>query len=529
MVFFQGYKGVFKDYNDKEYNVNLPSTRDALYFRPSLVKEITKWIKTDNAKRHKKDESLQLDVETKLTQRYHQIWRDAHLPEVKKLLQASYGLITKIVNTCSNEKSETEFKSADTSDSRIDKAGAFIDDIPPFDITLINKRINIGKNTNVVKAIEMLCEFHNGIRTAAQNYYNIKTTDLKLEHNKKPEDSNKPGFMDELSRFQDKVPPILENLYHETSYAAEFNLIGQNLTELRDHINFAMHISRTDAQMKQMSTAKSAEAILPLDHPEVLAQFNRSLYAWVKNLTPEKFAAVINKTIEHYEGGISLTRYRGPEVKEYLKESVHLPNDRRLAFILATAPAEFGALNKDLIRYLTDDMLKDGVYLPSVRSAVDNKTFKVEKNLTTYIQSTIAYAKANYDLRTIAELKQASFFSAMYNWIDELPDDVFTKMIGDTTVEYERRRKKAWKLPMFSSAPLRSDEVNRHLDSIQHESKAKLVALIFANGADVSTYNPVLFHKIMEMMQKDLSANRDKYKDTGHDIIRKYEKETYKA
>lgn len=491
------------------YGVTLPATYSALYQKPSFYKTIEKWVEEQNKTLYAdENETLQYNL-LELQQRYHQIWRDAYAPSLDELLQQCYKLTNKILYQVSQQAEVAEVKGKKASDDSLTSAWEMIGAMPELSREKIEPLICVDKDSKYREGLLLLVDFTNAFHACAKAYYAKERGELTEEDNL--------AFANQLIQLHQKYNlPIRQKFANTTSYADEFNLIAAQLEQFSKQVNFQIHLTTTDEQMKKITSSNIVKEILPLTHEEVIKQYHNALFQWAKGLSASEFNLYINEIIDiYYEptwiGKAVSSRKRTLPVKEFLLVSKEQSGDNRLAYIFSSGQEDTGALNQLLIEHLTPKMLVSHP-VPVVRTAVREGTFN--KEILTFTKATAEYAK--HDKRFI-HLKSSEgvklFYKTLYDWVEALSPTIFNSILESATKEYEAN-KWAW------FTPSRALEVRKYTKS--YANQAKILALIILEGDNSSTLSATLFQQLVARMKTEISESEEKQKNQGNILIAQY-------
>lgn len=495
------------------YGLPLPATCHALYRKPSLYRNIESWVKTQNETTHLKDDSLLKYDMPELQKRYHQVWRDAFAPTLKELLHGSYNLTNKVLLQVSPDAVVLELVGKKVSDSSFTKAWELFGTMPELSKDKVEPLIYVDKDSGLRDALLFLIEFTSKLNSTAKAYYEKERKDLKENDNL--------TFSSQLNQlYNDYNLKIRQKLAHTSSHALEFNRIAVTLEQFTKQVNFQLHLTTTDVQMKDTPLATLNKEIVPHTNEEVINQFNVSLFLWAKGLSAEKFNQYIIEIIDKYYVPTYLSsissRYREKPVKDYLIASINDSCENRLAYILSSGAESAGALNTLLIQHLSRHVVETQ-HLPSVLQAQRDGSFYTSSNLDVYTRSAVAFATHDKSfVHLYNEQGTKLFYQSMYDWVDKLSENKFNGLITVALNEYENGLSITSRLWGASS---RRSEVRGYY---QFSSHAKILAMIFLNGKDSSTLNECLFKKVIEAMKDDLAKNPEKQQHPGNKLIMQY-------
>ncbi|BCA97148.1 hypothetical protein TUM19329_35090 [Legionella antarctica] len=487
------------------YGVSLPATCTALYRKPSFYRKIEEWVKTQNETLYSKDDSsIKYDL-PELQKRYHQIWRDAHAPTVKELLHSCYQLTNKVLFQVSSQVVVAEVEGKKPTDDNLTSAWEMINAMPELSKSKIEPLILVDKESKFREGLLLLVEFANTFHALTKNYYEKERKDLTEEDNL--------SFATQLKQLYDKFDlPLRKSLFHTTTHAAEFNRISILLKQFTEQVNFQLHLTTTDEQMKAVINSTAPKEVLPHTDDSVIKQYNDSLFLWAKGLKPEEFSGYINDIIDaHYAPYVSALskRQRTQPVKDYLLASQDESGDNRLAHIFSSGTVETGELNQLLIQHLTRHMLQS-YPLPSVCNAIREGAFK--KDVLLYTAATVSFAKNDKRfVHLYCDEGVKLFYKSVYDWVDSLPQKKFKGIINSALHDYEE---KLW------WGTSRRSEVEGYFKT--STSQAQILAMIFLKGEKTSTLNEKLFQKIIAGMKSEINRDEKKQKLPGNRLIMQF-------
>lgn len=487
------------------YSVPLKATCSNLYHKPSVFKNIEAWMKAQNETTHSKDDSSVKYNIPELKKRYHQIWRDAYAPTLKELLHGCYKLTNKVLVQVSSHVEVVEVEGKKVSDDSLTSAWQLIGTMPELSKEKIEPLICVDKDSKFRDGLLLLADFTQKFHAIAKTYYEKERKDLT-------EDDNLAFASDLKKLYETFNLPLRKSLLHTTTHASEYNRIAALLKQFTEQVDFQLHLTTTDEQMKDTVSTTIAKEVLPHTHEEVIAQYNETLFQWANGLKPEDLSTHIKDIIDtHYAPYLATlsTRYRAVPVKNYLLASHGDSGENRLAYIFSSGNDDTGALNTLLIQHLTPLMLQTYPLL-SVRNAVREGSFA--KDIAVYTKATVSFAK--HDKR-FAHLYSAEglklFYKTMYEWIEALPPKKFKGIIDSALNDYES---KLW------WGTSRRAEVEGYFKTSKNQ--AQILALTILNGPDTSTLNGKLFQKIIAGMKTEIGLSAEKQKIPGYRLIMQY-------
>lgn len=495
------------------HGVPLKSTYSTLYHKPSFYKNIEEWVKTQNGTIHSKDDiGLKYDL-PELQKRYHQIWRDAYTPTLKELLHSCYQLTNKVLFQVSSRVEVKEVEGKKVTDDSLTTAWELIGTVPDLSKDIIEPLIVVDKDSKFRDGLLLLVEFTKSFHAISKAYYEKERKDLTEEDNL--------SFSTKLKELYNKYNlPLRKNLLHTTTHATEFNRIAFLLKQFTEQVDFQLHLTTTDEQMKDTMTTIVVKEVLPHTHEEVISQLTDSLFLWAKGLTSEQFGLYINNIIDTHYAPFSETvtkRHRTKPVKDYLLASKNDSGDNRLAYIFSSGHEDTGALNTFLVQHLTPLMLQTYPLL-SISNAVREGTFN--RDVLIFTKASVTFSKQDMRFTHLYSAEGIRlFYKTMYDWAESLSPTEFKGMINAALTKYE---KGLWGW----NASRRSEVDGYYKTSTNH---AQILALIFLNGADTSTLNDYLFDKIIETMKSAINISVEKQQLPGCKLIMQFNPDEHKA
>lgn len=524
---------LYQEYYDNMYRVvvfymgckklGLSSTADELFFTPSHFSKIVEWVEKEN---ESYKEGLKLD-RVELNRRYHQVWRDAYAPSVQTLVQKSHALTLKVINLAlkdadtSSKFNPLSFKEA-TDASITDTSQLFgsISLLPEPEEVL--EQLKVDKNSEYRKAVEFLIRHTNKLSAAAKKYYSLDRKDLTEQANLEFITALQPL----VARGVDSMElNIRQSLSHTTSLAQEYSTIVNDLRNLTNHVDFAVHLTTKDEHMQGIRTSCVPE-VAALDNIGVINSFNQSLFAWAKSLSSADFTHFVEAIVkEKYQSTMS-NRHRSGPVLSYLEQSRNEPNDVRLAYILTSGTEAKGALNTLLIQHLTPKLMQSKFAVPTASYAVNDNSFFADANLKTYTEAAVLYANQTYLTHSTARGKQL-FFDSIYTWIGDLDRTVFERLKERSLCEYEQGLSKF--RYVFSAFSAISESRRGEVESYRFPSQSKIVAFIFLHGEVGSSLNKILFRDIITAMQLDYKKRPEKQSTPEYKLITSFDPDQHET
>ena len=484
------------------YGVALNSTCSTLYHEPSVFRKIEDWVKVQNETLYSTGEKYDL---LELHKRYHQIWRDAYTPLVNDMRHDCYQLIKKVIEQATTDLDVAEIEGKNVSDENLTSSWQMLNTMPELSREKILPSITIDKDNKLRDGLLSLIDFINEFNETVNSYYGKKREQLTEEDN--------IIFVEKLKKLDRFNRPLRQYLSHTTTPAEQFNRLSLNLKQLIEQVDFDVHLTTTDEQMKDTRATTSAKEVLPHTHVDVIKQFNESLFLWAKNLKPTELTRYINEIIDKYYAPYWTSfspRKRAERVKAYLESSQFESGENRLANIFSSGDVETGALNEALVQHLTPLVLQTYPLL-SVRNAVREGVFNA--SLLQYTKATVDFAKQDKNLVHLHNNAGVELFHrTMYEWINKLPNSTFDGIIKSALTAYESQ------LSWLSTS--RRAEVEGYIKA--SDSKVQIIAMTFLKGEPTSSLNKILFEKIIAGMQTEINKSEEKLKLQGNKLIMQF-------
>lgn len=504
--------------SDNNYGLALPAAYEDLHQNPSYFKEILAWAQKQNDTLYSKAEPNCKHNLVEIQKRYHQVWRDAYAPTVNSLLDDAYNLTNKLLSQVSNNNSEfIKIKGKKVNDDTLTRAWELFSTMPGLSIQNIEPLIGVDKESKLREGLLLLVQFSNELKGIIHAYYDKDFKNLTEQDNLE--------FADRLNQlYVNYNLKIRQSLSYTRTEASEFNLIASKLKQVVEYVNFQLHLTTTDEQMKDAGSAVVSRDLIPLTHQEVLKQYSDSLFQWAKKIPAEDFNILIKDIIDsHYIPKFSSisNRHRAKPVKEYLLSSMTESSDNRLAYILSSGNEEKGALNTLIIKHLTPLMLQTYPLL-KIRNAIKEGEFS--KDIGVFTKHAVVVAKQDPRfIHLYSDKGMELFFKTMYEWIDNLPSSAFNRLVQNSLAQYESGLSylNGW----FGSNGSRRLEVEGYC---KNSTQSKAIAMTFLKGVESSSLNSHLFQAIITAIKQDLKNNPDKLKSTGFKLINQYENEEHK-
>ncbi|MFT4059344.1 MAG: hypothetical protein QM652_07330 [Legionella sp.] len=509
----------------KDHGFKLPTYLE-LYNKPSIYQNILAWVEKENASpTHTSPDNL-LDLQEIKTQ-YHSIWCGSFAPWINQLILKSRNLAEKLKAIATNNSESTTNVSVKQAEAAIQNptetalTEAWQLFTPLNNLSLSSSTIRVDKDSNVHQAAVLAIQFTNELQDITKAYYTKKPEELTEEDN--------DTFIYGLRRLHQTYERTLPNaLNHTTSYAEQFFDIRHELRELDKLINFHDHLESNDQRMQHMNSLVTRKELLPLNHPNVLAEFNGALFDWVDKLSPLLFNQQISEIIdEKYSSRFDIfsTRKRAVPVKEYLMKSPE-PNSDKLAYILSSAKSgDEGALNASLIDVLSSKMLKE-MEVTSASDALRAGTFT--RHLTDFVKASVLFASTDQrftHLRTLAGVELVC--STMYEWVSKHePSDLF-KIITIALNNYERSLSTTKSFlygTLLGGNTSRKPEIQKTF-TLHSNNPAQALALTFMGGDKESTASLYIFKGIIHAMKEQINANKELLAYPGYYFVNLFDED----
>ncbi|KTC85029.1 hypothetical protein [Legionella brunensis] len=479
--------------------------------KPSAVHKTLQWADLQNEKMQeyweryiKESNNGALDAYTtppegrydlaRMRQRYHQIWRDAHSPTIKAIIDDGYTLIRQLANDLRVKplplatKEELEFTNLTESFQLIG--------VPK--LLTESKSVDCDNASNLKLGLQALENFVWQLHNCTKEYYEVERKNLSVEHNQ--------AFCEAVSKLIHKSEnEVLPHLLG-SKWEGSFGECLKNLQQFYNGLHFQRHLISKDVALHESAT-HDYSALLTRKHTdeEVVTSCLNTLFTWVNTLEKETFNEIILNTIEGYQPSfynITARRYRAPEVETYLKTTTD-DCANRLATILSEGGTESSSLNTHLLKNLVPIMLKAtqaqvNVNLLSVGNAIEHNDFKAEF----YAKKAKEFVK-NDERFTIAvsKLKIAQFSNVMFAWAEKQTPKRIKAIIRRALDDYQPYY---WNV---FSAKARTPVVEGFLKKTY--ANEKLLALILTDGGnEESSLNTILLKKILAAMKQDLAQKK---------------------
>lgn len=497
------------------YGVRLQATHNSLYYKPSLYQQVLKWANLENTTSYCKGDARVQYQPDELEKRYHQIWRDAFAPGLRELLQGSWSLTATLFRTLSNIDLCEITAGKESSDSTLTRSWQLFGTMPELVRANLEPSISVDKDSELREGLLLLIDFTNQLHAIIKAYYEKSYAELTVEDNRR--------FSESINALHsDYNVQIRKKLAYTSSYSTAFHRLSLNLRQFAEQVNFQVHLTTTDEQMLAVTVTAVPTVLLPHTHPDVMAQFNDSLFIWAKSLPASELnrliVGIIDDYYSPYVASLSL-RGRASPVKAYLEHSADDSGDNRLAYILSSGK-ESGELNALLIKHLTPLVLQVHP-LPSIEKARQSGQFETDKGV--FVRSAIFFAKNDSRFSHLYSKEgMSAFYSTLFDWVQALPSGQFIALVKSALTAYEQNLS-GYSFGWYTS---RRTEVEGYC---REHGAAKALAMTFLNGATTSTLNDTLFHKVVSAIQSDVAAHPEQRRALGYRLITLYKPEEHKT
>lgn len=512
--------------------------------RPSAYHEVKEWAKCQNKKMdhcwrqyqsrkspttplapETSDDESPLDVNCvgpegrynmdKMAQRYHKIWRDAHILQLNHIILEARILAHELANNLSTESLPLALGESVMLDelTSLTEAWQLLGETSSLSES---RRIECDSNSSLRLGLQVLEQFIVQLNKCAHQYYRLNLTELTVESNQ--------AFCDELAKIIRDHEKDIYKTFGRSTWAFKFVKVVEELQRYYGGLHFQRHLRSTDAELST-SVRHDYPALLKRPHTEeeIVNACLNTLFDWANALDKKTLEghilAIIKECYQPSPWNIIANRWRANEVEYYLKNSDE-DGANRLASILSVGGHETTSLNTLLIIHLIPEMLRDtisqvDVNLMSVRNACDRGEF----NAAAYTCAATEYARNDERFTHVYTRKNmAQFNQALYGWINSMDVTAFQKMIEEALGEYEPYRLN------FLSQKKRGPEVRGYLYAANGPSNRRVLANIFANGEISNTsLNTYVFKKVIKEMQLDL-CNRKEELPPEYNTIMKIDK-----
>ncbi|WED42969.1 hypothetical protein [Legionella cardiaca] len=495
--------------------------------KPSAFHKTTEWAASQNEKmeaqwkhyttqKSEKEVYGALDAYTtppegrydlkKMTQRYHQIWRDAHSLTIKAILNDGYTLIGQLANDLRikplplAKEEEQELKDLTESFQLIGTPKLMKE----------SETVDCDTTNDLKKGLQALETFIYELHQCVSDYYAVPRDKLSAEHNQ--------AFCKAVSKLIIKSETeVLPHLLG-SKWASALGDCIKNLQQFYNGLHFQRHLIAKDVAINENATHDYV-ALLTGKHTdeEVVRTCLNTLFQWVNTLEKDTFNEIILQTISCYQPSfynITAQRYRAPTVETYLKTTTD-DCANRLATILSEGGTESTSLNTHLMKNLVPIMLdatqaQVEINLLSVRNAIEHNDFQV----AFYAKKAQEFVKQDKQFTIpISKLKIAQFNEVMFTWAAKQTQKRMHAIIKNALIDYEPTG-----LSYLFRATSRGPQVREFLK--EPRSNEQLLALILADGGnEKNSYNTTLLKRILNLMKQDLCSTKKKLDIPDWDMV----------
>lgn len=365
----------------------------------------------------------------KMTQRYHQIWRDAHGQTIKAIIQEGNNLIRDFANALRKNplplavKEELDINSLTESFQLIGTPKLLTE----------SETVDCDETSNLKRGLKSLEAFMHELHQCAEKYYSVETAKLQVGHNQE--------FCTAVSQLIVKSETEVLPCLMGTKWSRSFGDCLKNLQEFYNGLHFQRHLIGKDVVLSESATVDYS-TLLNRKHTdeEVVSTCLKTLFAWANTLEIETFNSIILNSIECYKPPfyhVTAQRYRAPSVEAYLKSTKHNCANR-LATILSEGGVESTSLNTHLIKNIIPMMItateaQVEINLLSVRNAIEHGNFQAEF----YAKQAQEYVKQDEQFITpVSKTRIKQFNDAMFVWIASKPGRVVEKLVASAKSDY---------------------------------------------------------------------------------------------
>ncbi|WP_019215633.1 hypothetical protein [Legionella tunisiensis] len=450
-----------------------------------------------------------------LEQRYHKIWRDAHVLQLNHIILEARILARELANNLSTESLPLELGESVIIDelSSLTEAWQLLGETSSLSES---RRIECDSNSSLRQGLYILEQFIEQLNKCAHQYYRLNLTELTVENNQ--------AFCDGLAKIIRDYEKDIYKAFGRSTWAFKFVKVVEELQRYYGGLHFQRHLRSNDTELST-NTRHDYPALLKRSHTEeeIVDACLSALFDWAnaldKTTLEGHILAIIKECYQPNSWNVTANRWRAEEVQLYLKDSDE-DGANRLASILSVGGHETTSLNTLLIIYLIPEMLKDTIGQVDVNlMGVQDACERGEFDALVYTRSATKYARNDGRFTHIYTHKNmAQFNSAVYSWINNMDVTVFQRMVEEALGEYEPYRLN------FLSQKKRGPEVRGYLYDQNHLSNRQVLANIFANGkVNENSLNTCLFKKIIKAMQEDFSHYESQF-PPGYDTVMRMDK-----
>ncbi|MDP1602487.1 MAG: hypothetical protein Q8M03_04410 [Legionella sp.] len=439
--------------------------------------------------------------------RYHQIFRDAHILGIKKIIHDSKLLLKSLVDNLRIEPSSDLAGQPELSidDGNLTQSWQLIGNqyitLPP---------IRADAENSLHKGAISLAKFINELLACSEKYYLLPRDKLTIDDN--------TAFYDGIWQVIGKYESNCMFNLGVTHYATDFVQIIKRLQQYRGEVSFRSHLVEKDSPLN-MEVKHDYAAILARDHTEssIVDAGLRALFDWARNVDGSILEGHIERiTLAYEKMKLNPLSNRVEDVLKYLKSTQHVRGeepergDNRLAFILSDGGYASNSLNTLLIEGLIPLVLKDpatigrvDINLMSLEKACESKPKTFNSILYTKKAMELAVTADRFDhMHTHANMKRIN--KVMYDWVESIDKKTFKDLVDVAVRSYVETSWTSW-TGIFSRSDPRPKEVSDCFKECK--SNQQTLASIFSKGAlKSSSLNTRLLTLLLDKMKTNIST-----------------------
>ncbi|HCA89897.1 MAG: hypothetical protein CMF38_07715 [Legionellaceae bacterium] len=433
-------------------------------------------------------------------QRYHQIWRDAHLPELKAILYQIQSWVKKEIHAA-NSWSVSQCLALPTHPDSLMDAWQFVED----------NSTDFNEERIITRIDEATCMgyLYEQVLQATQIYYDINEFALTWADNQTfihSIEQHIADFEQELSRY-DMVSNIIDKGLGKLANFLKAIQLTDNLAQKPNHLPLTPSVYRTTSVYQHT-------------HQEVIDAALILLFNWVEKMTTLDFNAhILAVIIDLYEPlSLSLSnKARSEPVQIYLKLSQETNLDK-LGFILSTGGTKANSLNTLLVRYLMQKLLEDesNLYTLSLIS-VATAFEKGEFNAVCYAEHAVNLAKTHpgfNHIRSHTHLTQVN--QCLYRWVQTMMPETFRHNIIDEAL----RQYEPSVLSYLWSTKHRGQYIKAFIKDNPKACNTEILARIFSEGGIESTsLTTYVFQRLISHMQLHIAQQKLYEKNSAYQLV----------
>lgn len=448
----------------------------------------------------------------RMTQRYHQIWRDAHSLALKSILNEGYSFIDDLA--ASLQLNPTLTKEEDDSIEAITESFQLIG--KPRQV-LASRYVDCDDSNDLKKGLIALENLVTALHSCAQEYYVTPREKLTNDTNQ--------NFCDAITKLIRQADNDVLPRLSGSKWANKYTDCVKNMQQLLLRFQFQYHIHARDEVIHK--DIEQDRVLLTAQHTDekVVNSCLRALFKWVNTLTEKEFNEIVGSIIESYKPSdynFFANRERGPQVEHFLKKNAQgMSCAQRLAYVLKEGGVETSSLNTNLIKGLMPLMIKKmdsqiDVNLLSVNDALERKKFDAVFYATKAQEYVNKQKEFNLPSKELSLLPRGAenekLNKAIFDWISVQGTKRINNMIDNAISDYKPRGMKAMCKAYISSAPSREIEIKKYMSKRAKGelSKSGLFATILANGGnELSSFNTALLIRIFTLIKTDLNNKKN--------------------